>query len=1091
VAGTQSAPALPVLDIKPPPTASRNEHSLSLSPPARSVVGRMSCSSEPPSHTGTHLQDVHSGIATESKDAETVFTTAQAREPVTSSAKRSEVLRYVFPRPSSNEVTPHRKPVARITKPEHRRTGLLAFRQARSRVAFQRVITSIFNHGSTRDLPILGTSKLSSSTSSIVSRTGSMHGSLPSVELISPGAFLFSGPSLHSARSRSGSLSQSTSQLPSLGENESESDSIRRLQSESFSVDSVSLSEDGILEPPVEHGITRSFSEVLLSVDALLDELQEPIVEDLDEDGYALELVARPNHQARTAQSDANIAAFLCPYLDAATRKALRSTCRAWLSALDAVAPPKFPASYNLPTELLQHIFELLGPKDFNAARHTCRNWMRASLDKSLLVAMLQRGGWWTSTEHDLERNQTSTSVSNSTSESWFLSCRLSRECALSGDWSGNGLDTSASTPIHEVASMEFADLANGHTKPLHGSRGGLVFTTSVCGSFLLVARETLIYVYQLSNTSLLPLTSVTCPRRVLSMSMDVSSGRYAVAALLEGRMGIVCELRLARDSGTDSSVDVHVGSQTCDYRAVMRAANVTSRVRQTGTGRVEDCTSSGTQFSQSTWPQWTTFSTVEVQANHEAIALQGTDDHRTYDQNWINHTWNLNLRGILPTSSCSINAKAAGTCAAIIPIETGTSTFYRHLRSEDDPPRSVAICPQRRCVAFGCSAGIELHWIDALTDQSLSRWFPLAAPSDHLYFMSPRPGFESAKKLRLISSAAHPDDRPAINRKFSISRPTISSFWASYGFDSGSGRLETSSCDHFHAVPLSDGHHILFIEPPTRKLFLGCDAPLGGPTKLLRKILLLPPREGLVPQLYTAAADMTQGARVAVAYEDTIVLYSIPPDVIAVSRLEQKAESWDIYTAPPFSSEGRTKNHWLNWQDEPCAAELPGHSPIWPLAVRGTVIGTLPGVCTLAINTHPEITIWAFALDSQCKTWQLRNSAEPIHRSRRYVCRSGIVHTSYSVDGARDVIMTDVEEMHTPTNDIGHPDVQRTGGFDGSSSQPLGERISRALHIENDEWVELLDVRGCDAGYNMDGDVVLTEPRRPFTDWGDAVWDE
>lgn len=34
----------------------------------------------------------------------------------------------------------------------------------------------------------------------------------------------------------------------------------------------------------------------------------------------------------------------------------------------------------------------------------------------------------------------------------------------------------------------------------------------------------------------------------------------------------------------------------------------------------------------------------------------------------------------------------------------------YKNLCSGEDAPRSVAICPQRKCVAFGCQGGIELH---------------------------------------------------------------------------------------------------------------------------------------------------------------------------------------------------------------------------------------------------------------------------------------------------------------------------------------------------------------------------------------------
>ncbi|KAL5420593.1 hypothetical protein PMIN04_006307 [Paraphaeosphaeria minitans] len=464
-------------------------------------------------------------------------------------------------------------------------------------------------------------------------------------------------------------------------------------------------------------------------------------------------------------------------------------------------------------------------------------------------------------------------------------------------------------------------------------------------------------------------------------MSMDVSYGRYAVAALLEGRMGMVCELQFGPDRSDDPPVEILVRGNNRSYQTMARGASILSSQTddfETGINvadrhlRFAACSDSQIPYIES----------VDVKSNHQTTSLHAMHDQRTHAQNYINNTSNLNLPG--PRHDASLTSMSdydQGCCT--LPVEGGTSTFYRHLCSDDDPPRSVSICPQRRCVVFGCAAGIELHWIDALTGQSLSRWFPLTAPSDCLHFLAPRPGFESAKKLRLISSAAHPNDRPGINRKFFIGgylqtwerykliissgHPDVSSFWGSFGFESHPRRLGSPNIDNYRAVPLSDGHHILFVDPKTEKLFLGCDAPLGGPIKLLRKVMFLPPSaDSQAPHLYTAAFDMSVGARVVVAFDDTLVLYSIPPGVCNMSRTEQKADSWDVYTAPPFASEGRSEDHWLNWWDEPSPAARVGNSPIWPIAIRGQEIGKLKGVCDLAIHTKPDITIWGFALDSQ-----------------------------------------------------------------------------------------------------------------------------
>ena len=170
---------------------------------------------------------------------------------------------------------------------------------------------------------------------------------------------------------------------------------------------------------------------------------------------------------------------------------------------------------------------------------------------------------------------------------------------------------------------------------------------------------------------------------------------------------------------------------------------------------------------------------TIDVQDSTEGIKLPNAGNAGSHERNHIA----LRGRPFAPTTTTS-SATFTHSNSQDIPVETGPCSISRHLCSDDDPPRSVSICPQRRCVAFGCSAGIELHWVDAFMRQDLNRWSPLTAPSDFLYFLPPRPGVDSAKKLRLISSAAHPSNRPSICGRFFSSRPTLSLFWGSFGFE-------------------------------------------------------------------------------------------------------------------------------------------------------------------------------------------------------------------------------------------------------------------------------------------------------------------
>ncbi|OCL13150.1 hypothetical protein AOQ84DRAFT_124757 [Glonium stellatum] len=995
-------------------------------------------------------------------------------------SRRSDVLRSVFtshPRNSRLDRMTLQSARRRISHAEQRRRATFAIRRERPRMSFHKVLSSFFNSGSSGTSTDQVHTRTNSSASDFNAQLKPPYqDSLQSIELVSPEAFIFSGPSLSL---EAGSINRCTNSV-------------------SLSEASGSIGEDGILEPFLYCDITRSIPDVLHGISTPIEEVDDQLSDAASGSGYLMPnsppvSIKPPVPFSPTPLLPSHVMGTLCSYLDFTSYKAMRLTCRSWHSALASVIPIKFPASYSLPNEIIQHIYDHLGPKDFNSSRRTCRAWMIASLDRSLLISMLKRGGWWTSTEFDLRNRKRAkqNEILIHGSEEWFLSKRLARECALAANWTGNGLKSTAPIDEHnqapwvEAARIDFADLASGYAGPEGRHSGGLVFTVSVCGRFLLVAEGGMIYIYELEGNNLHALTSVVCPRRVLAMSMDASSSRFAVAALLDGRMGLVCDLRLGRDSNgefsaTSSSINLDNGRV---QRKNSNASLFTGRTYHSG-GRIsteeQNVPMMSSQIAKQNNDEHNPmlFNTIDVQAGAEGIQLQDTSNSSSYGRNYINRAWSITLRGrhFAPTTTTNRAAFAYNNSQSI-PVETGPRSIYRHLCSDDDPPRSVSICPQRRCVAFGCSAGIELHWVDALTGQDLNRWFPLTAPSDFLYFLPPRPGVDSAKKLRLISSAAHPSDRPSICRRFFSSRPALSLFWGSFGFENrgpshGSG---VANCDHYRATPLSDGYHVLFTDPASSKLFLGSDAPLGGPTKLLRKILLVPPEPDDVPRIYATAADLSWGARVVVAFGDTVVLYSVPPDVFLLSKLEQKAESPEIFASTAFGSEAQTRDWWLNWwqkQDLPLQPYLPDKNPIWPLGVRGTVIGTVNGLIELAIYTSPELTIWAFALDGRAVTWQVDSGQRPLVTAERNVGRDGRVNDQYEVDMEGDIVMADMET-----------DGERSVGFDGHDSTLL-PKIPGELRVDNDDYVDSVNISSGEAWYDENGDIVMfdAEDGRPVS---------
>lgn len=116
---------------------------------------------------------------------------------------------------------------------------------------------------------------------------------------------------------------------------------------------------------------------------------------------------------------------------------------------------------------------------------------------------------------------------------------------------------------------------------------------------------------------------------------------------------------------------------------------------------------------------------------------------------------------------------------------------------------------------------------------------------------------------------------------------------------DERQGVLRTVDCDHYHAVPISDGSHVLFTDPATGLLCLGSDAPLGGPTKLMRKVCMVPPSEPSASSLltcYRAGSELRWGVRVVAVYDDgRIVLYNMPADCFERIRyIQSSPDIWD-----------------------------------------------------------------------------------------------------------------------------------------------------------------------------------------------------
>lgn len=914
----------------------------------------------------------------------------------------------------------------------------------RHRVSVHRILTALFNStrsdlDSTQDSPVGSTPQSRRTTLHDIFRIGATPTvrntnakdldqlrriSSQSIDIVAPGAFLFSSPDLKASE-------HGSSFVPSNDSHGSLTFSRRGTNASFISSVVEDALDEFLLEPCDEILVPQSLSEVLLS----------------GVDVGSNEATAIRSERAEDTQSTSN--------------------------------------AQVLPSEILHQVYISLSPMDFNSARHTCRKWMTASFDRALLITMLRRGGWLSGLNPVVQANAMREMLLLQTAniDVWKLSCNVSRECALSANWSGAGVssitggtstsvglspDNSKNGPLaaddhisrrpaalSETGRVDFQDLANGFAG--HGVRqsSGLVFTASVCGEYLMVAEGGMIYIYALEGCGIRPLTSVLCPRRVLAMSMDASSRRFAVAALLEGRMGIVCDLHVGEDedgrvrAASPSGVAYGMTTVFDESSIVPGPSDSSLSTERLNSDAVQTLEAEPTGSASA-------FNAVGVQSGRASHQLDNTDNPRHHGRNWINQEWNMRFRGMhlqpakprqqeanallhdnraseedtpgkadMPSRGMRSSTRELQErrsyydplLAESIPLETGNRSIYRNLCSDDDPPRSVAICPQRRCVAFGCSAGVEIHWVDALTRQSLNRWFPLTEPSDHLFFLSPRAGVDSARKLRLISSAAHPSQR-----RLQHSRTWLHNLWGGYGFDTEQqpvAAVSVSHYDHYRALPLSDGFHALFIDSVSGYLCLGTDAPLGGRTPLLRKIIFVPPIElkdayagGAlpVPKIYSATNNLSCGPRVVAAYSDTVVLYAIPPDTFSLSQQEQRIEGIGVWAQRelPHDVEYDLDNwrHWWHYcsdiDEQPSGPPTPPVSEadsVWPLYLRGIAVGRLEsGIADLAINeTDAGLAVWAFGLDGRGVCWQLGARREE-HILHSTVGQDGKVEVTYGV---------------------------------------------------------------------------------------------
>lgn len=317
VAGTKSEPVLPVLDLQPLHVASYFEsfdtRRLSFSP-RRLPLDPMSQDSVPIHNT--------SASASSSLDLRSESSPPPVNNTDKSqcSTKQSEALSHIFPHPTRGRNNQHStKSSGRVVKRTNK--GDNAKRLPSRPNAFHKYLSSLFNNDQESSVYLLHDQPISSASSSGSTLGSSVCSVAPSVDMVSPATFMFSGPSLRSGKS----FSCSTSHIRGRTGTNSEAQITCRTRTDSFCMlDHDSIIDEEIMEPDPEHGITRVMSDVLLGVSTPNDEIAIPFH---GSKGRPLETCHTPTLD--TTYPRPMIAKLLILHLDAATRKSLRLTSRA------------------------------------------------------------------------------------------------------------------------------------------------------------------------------------------------------------------------------------------------------------------------------------------------------------------------------------------------------------------------------------------------------------------------------------------------------------------------------------------------------------------------------------------------------------------------------------------------------------------------------------------------------------------------------------------------------------------------------------------------------------------------------------------
>jgi hypothetical protein len=193
--------------------------------------------------------------------------------------------------------------------------------------------------------------------------------------------------------------------------------------------------------------------------------------------------------------------------------------------------------------------------------------------------------------------------------------------------------------------------------------------------------------------------------------------------------------------------------------------------------------------------------------------------------------------------------------------------------------------------------------------------------------------------------------------------------------------------------------------------LCLGSDAPLGGPTKLIRKAIFVPPPASnddwaCLMSCYNAGQDLRWGVRIVAAHRDgRIVLYNVPADVFALLRnSRQSPDIWDE-TAGVLAQSDLMMDDVLSTHSNTLADPMMGNTssmfdselqtPLRTIQIEGFEIGHVGRdiVDDVAVDTtNGGVRVWVFCRSGLAQLLDIYTSDGDYVRTR-FVGGDGLLY--------------------------------------------------------------------------------------------------